>query len=58
MTTYSGWYPIIWSHSVTVVTDTFYYPKRDVFALNTGKYRPGCFFCIKWRPSTMDNECE
>ena len=36
-----------------------YYPPRDVFALNTGKYRPGCiFFCIHRRPGTMDNECE
>ena len=24
----------------------FYYPPRDVFALNTGKYRPGCIFFI------------
>ena len=37
----------------------FYYPPRDVFALNTGKYRPGCiFFCIHRRPGTMDNECK
>ena len=25
---------------------TFYYPPRDVFALNTGKYRPGCIFFV------------
>ena len=24
----------------------FYYPPRDVFALNTGKYRPGCIFFV------------
>ena len=24
----------------------FYYPPRDVFALNTGKYRPGCIFLV------------
>ena len=24
----------------------FYYPPRDVFALNTGKYRPGCIFFL------------
>ena len=23
-----------------------YYPPRDVFALNTGKYRPGCIFFV------------
>ena len=32
---------------------TFYCPPRNVFALNTEKYRPGCIFLV-----TMDNECE
>ena len=35
----------------------FYNPLRDIFALNTGKYRLGCiFFCIHRCPDTMDNE--
>ena len=25
---------------------TLYYPPRDVFALDTGKYRPGCIFFV------------
>ena len=44
---------------LSVVYFVLYYPPRDVFALNTGKYRPGCiFFCTHRRPGTMDNEWE
>ena len=36
----------------------FYYPPRDIFALNTGKYRPGyIYFFIYRRLRTMDNLC-
>ena len=31
---------------VTLTYNIFYYPPRDVFALNTGKYRPGCIFFV------------
>ena len=41
----------IWSvlavfSSVLVENYVYYYPPRDVFALNTGKYRPGCIFFV------------
>ena len=36
----------------------FHYPPCNIFALNTGKYRPRCIFCVHQRPGTMDNEFE
>ena len=30
----------------TLVYCAYYYPPRDVFVLNTGKYRPGCIFFV------------
>ena len=34
------------SYVSCIMCIAFYYPPRDVFALNTGKYRPGCIFFV------------
>ena len=39
-------YNIFVGYVVLEICTTIYYPPRDVFALNTGKYRLGCIFFV------------
>ena len=43
---YSLQLSVVLSPQLCELCHIFYYPPRDIFALNTGKYGPGCIFFV------------